>query len=451
MSSHFLRNTVMYFRTTLIISVAISWLFCCGAFYISEAQTTIVVSKPKEKSSISIPNPCFFGITSGASAAVAQTISKDLEISGLFDVKNPESYIANRELCVSGFVEDYSDWRLIKSDWLVRGAVSRDQRGVDVKLYLHDITSGRQVLGKEYHGTERDLPSMTHRFSNAVLKFITGEEGPFGSKIAFVSRVGRFKEIFTMDIDGTNIRQMTREKGLALSPSWNYNGDLILYTSYQRRVPDLFVLPFPMGPARGLTRSPALEIGGKFAPDGQHIISSVSGVGKGSDLAIFDRVGRVQKIIGAGNGSIDISPSFSPDGQEIVFCSDRSGSPQIYRAALGGGEAHRVSFVNSSYCTSPDWSHKGDKIAYVCRMNGSFQLFVSLADGSQSSQITESGNNEDPSFSPDGKYLAFASTFGKRVGFDIAVLRLADKFQNSTVNQITFNPADDTDPSWGPI
>jgi TolB protein len=422
-----------------------------GLVHGAVAQTTIVVSKPKERFPISIPNPCFFGLPPGAAAAVAQTMAKDLEISGLFDVKNPESYISNRDICISGSVEDYSDWRLIKSDWLVRGAITRGPGGIDVRLYLHDVTSGRQVLGKEYHGTERDLPGMTHRFSNAVLKFITGEEGPFGSKIAFVSRVGRFKEIFVMDIDGTNVRQMTREKGLALSPSWNPKGDLLLYTSYQRRVPDLFVLPFPTGGARSLTRSPALEVGGRFSPDGQYVISSISGTGKGSDLALFDRTGRVQQVIGRGNGSIDISPSFAPDGREIVFCSDRSGSPQIYRTSLGGGEAHRVSFVNSSYCTSPDWSPKGDKLAYVCRVNGLFQLFVSQADGSQSTQITDHGNNEDPSWSPDGKYLAFASTFGKRSGFDIAVLRLADRYQNSSMNQITFNPADDTDPSWGPI
>jgi TolB protein len=434
-----------------VIKFVWSFFLSVMMFGSAQAQTTIVVSQPKEKFAISIPNPCAISISGSASSAIANTLSRDLDLSGLFTVRNPASYIADRDVCLSGFVEDYQDWRLNKSDWLVRGAVTRLSNGdIGIRLYLHDVTTGKKVLGKEYRGNSKDIVKLSHRFANAVIEFITGEQGPFGSKIAFVSRVGRFKELFVMDVDGSNVRQLTREKGLTLSPAWNPKGNFIVYTSYQRRAPDLFVLPFPIGGARPVTNSRGLEIGGRFSPDGNVVIASVSGTGKGSDLAIFDRSGRVRQLIGQGNGSIDLSPSFSPDGREVVFCSDRSGSPQIYRAALVGGEARRISFVNSPYCTSPDWSPKGDKIAFVCRVNGKFQLFVSRADGSNSTQITDIGNNEDPSWSPDGHYLAFSSTFDQRSGFDIAILRLADKFQSSKITQLTFTPADDTDPAWGP-
>ena len=62
--------------------------------------------------------------------------------------------------------------------------------------------------------------------------------------------------------------------------------------------------------------------------------------------------------------SIDTAPAFSPDGNSIVFESDRGGTQQLYIMPASGGEARRMSFGQGRYAT-PVWSPRGDMIAFT--------------------------------------------------------------------------------------
>ena len=62
--------------------------------------------------------------------------------------------------------------------------------------------------------------------------------------------------------------------------------------------------------------------------------------------------------------AIDTSPSFSPDGAQIVFNSDRGGSPQLYVMGADGSDPHRISFGEGRY-TTPVWSPDGKLIAFT--------------------------------------------------------------------------------------
>jgi TolB protein len=411
-------------------------------------QTKIVVSEPKQKLAIAIEPTCASVNTRLNLNNVSGTLSKDLELSGFFNVLLPQSY-SNRVDCRDANV-DYRDWRSINAQWLVRSVVEGAGGGLAADFYLYDVSAARRVLGKRYTGKPSDLPVMAHRFANAIIEYLTGTAGPFGSQIAFSARIGRFKELFVMDLDGGGLRQLTRDKGLALSPAWNSRGDRLLYTSYKTRQPDLYLMELPSGISRIITKSKTLEVGGDFSPDGRFVITSISGEGRDSDLAIFDTRGQIVRRFGQGNRSIDVSPSLSPDGEQVAFCSDRGGSPQIYVMPLKTGQARRVSYVKSSYCTSPDWAPRGDSLAFVCRVGSKFQVFVSKIDGSQALQVTNVGDNEDPSWSPDGRYVAFASTFGESQGYDIAMARIGDKYEATQIKRLTHKRGDETEPDWGP-
>ncbi|MCB0346953.1 MAG: PD40 domain-containing protein, partial [Bdellovibrionales bacterium] len=119
---------------------------------------------------------------------------------------------------------------------------------------------------------------------------------------------------------------------------------------------------------------------------------------------------------------------------------------QIYIMPTAGGNAQRISFTKSNYCTSPAWSPKGDKIAFVCRQSGN-QLFVSAPDGRQSVQVTFSGNNEDPSWSPDGRYLVYSSSNANGAPRNILMRMLA----GGSPMQITFAKSEDSQPAWSPM
>jgi TolB protein len=285
---------------------------------------------------------------------------------------------------------------------------------------------------------------IAHRFANEVMKYYTGEYGPFGSQIAFSSRVGRFKELFVMDMDGSNIRQLTNERGLAISSAWDPSGSKLVYTSYRNRTPDLFIADVATKSSKQLTRTTELEIGAHFLSPSQLLVSRTEG--SDSDILLINSDGSLARRLTPPNRAIDVSPVPSPDGSDVLFCSNRGGGPQIYRMGIGGGNAKRVSFVTSNYCTSPAWSPKGDKIAFVCRADGNFQLFIADANGQNAVQLTSSGSSEDPEFSPDGRYLTFATTyFGG--AYSIGMMRT----DGSSIKQLTTSRGGDFEPAWGPL
>jgi TolB protein len=155
----------------------------------------------------------------------------------------------------------------------------------------------------------------------------------------------------------------------------------------------------------------------------------------------------LRKLPGGGS-VIDISPDFAPDFSEFAFCSNRGGGPQIYVSSLEGDQVRRISFVRSNYCASPTWSPRGDRIAYVCRVDGRFQIFSSRPDGSDAQQLTAVGNNEDPSWSPDGEFLTFATTAALGQGYDLAIMRA----NGSNVTFLTKSPRiSEQDPAWAPV
>ena len=66
---------------------------------------------------------------------------------------------------------------------------------------------------------------MANRFADEIMQYFTGERGPFDSQIAFLStRGGRFKDVYVMSANGDDVRRITNENTLNLSPSWTPDG-----------------------------------------------------------------------------------------------------------------------------------------------------------------------------------------------------------------------------------
>lgn len=432
-------------RFVLPISFLILLLTAPSAF----AQIDLRIAGPQSGFPVALPQLCDAGGAGDLVKQIPEVMGKNLQISGLFNVLNQNSFVETPGRCLKPNEIAFSDWSVIGAEGLVRGEISRSgskPNSVVVEMYLFDVQQQRAVLGKRYEVDSSEFRRVANRFSNEIIKFFTGEEGIFGSRIAFVSRVGRFKELFIMDVDGSNMRQLTRDRGLALSPSWAPGGDKIIYTSYATRKPDLYTISPAGGAARQLTNKDGLELAAKYTPDGRSLLGSFSHEGE-TNLVHFDLAGRMVKTL-TRSGVIDVSPSFSPDGREVVFCSNRAGGPQIYIMDAAGedaGRPRRISFTNSNYCTSPAWSPKGDKILFVCRAGG-HQLFVINTSGGEATQLTFNGNNEDANWSPDGRYIVFSSDFGRGGARNIALMSLL----SGKTTQITFSKSEDSQPAWSP-
>ncbi len=438
------RQSVFTTASIFFVIAVISWK-SFGAPFQAFAQTDIHITDPHVGFPIALPQLCDSGGANEYATRIPEIISRNLQISGIFKVINPASFLETPGKCIAPDKVGYSDWSVIGAEGLVRGQITFNGSQVQAELYLHDVAQQRAVIGKRYETDAGDYAKIAHRFSNEIIKYFTGEAGVFGTSLVYVSRVGRFKELFRMDLDGSNVHQLTSDKGLAISPSWSPSGDRIVYTSYRSRTPELYFLSPEGGTPRILAQRPGLEIGAKFSRDGGTLFSSatISGVSK---IVQFDLKGKLLRKLTEGV-AIDVSPSLSPDGQQFAFCSNRSGGPQIYISADGGKDARRISFTDSNYCTSPAWSPKGDKLAFVCRKDGGNQLFVTGPDGSQGAvQLTSSGDNEDPAWSPDGRFIAFSSNFGGGPK-GVAILSLL----GGRPTRVSSGQSDDSQPAWSPV
>jgi TolB protein len=377
-----------------------------------------------------------------AGTLFADIVAKDLDLSGLFRVIDRGAYIEDAQRSgVTADTIDFKDWSAIGAQALVKGSIEREGDGLVIEARLFDVVDAKQIGGKRYRAGEDELRRMAHRFADEILQVLTGERGPFDSRISFASRRrGRFKEIYSMSLDAGDLRRVTRDDSIALAPSWSPDGRSLLFTSFANGNPSLFTVGLDGNDRRLVSSRRGLNLGGRWSPAGRAIAVALEN-GGATDIALLDPGGQVLHFVTKDRG-IDVSPSWSPDGRSIVFCSDRGGGPQIYAVDAQGGTPRRVTF-EGNYNTSPAWSPKGDRIAYASRIGGRFQVYTVSADGGDVKRITNTrGDNEDPSWSPDGRYLIFSST---RDGS--SAIYFSDA-AGTRQTRLTPSGGDDSSPAW---
>jgi len=264
-------------------------------------------------------------------------------------------------------------------------------------------------LEKSYKRAGTDTRTIVHRWANEVVKFYTGEAGFFGSKIAFTSKGKGRSAIMAMDFDGANAHTLSNNSSTNILPAWSPNGSQIVYTSFMRSNPDLYIASAGGGRPKQLSKQRGMNTGASFSPDGSKIAVTLSKDGNPEIYIISASDGSIIKRL-TNDKAIDTSPAWSPNGAEIAFVSDRNGGPQIFVMPATGGAARQVSF-NGSYNTTPTWSPKRGKriLAYTTRDGGNYDIVTLDVDTKQMTRITQNeGSNEEPSFSPDGRAIAFS-------------------------------------------
>ena len=143
--------------------------------------------------------------------------------------------------------------------------------------------------------------------------------------------------------------------------------------------------------------------------------------------------------------AIDTSPSYSPDGSQIVFESDRGGRQQLYVMGADGSNQRRVSFGDGSYST-PVWSPRGDLIAFTKQSGGKFSIGVMRTDGSGERILTTGFHNEGPTWSPNGRVLMFFRQPAGAGGPQIYSIDLTGYNE-----QLVSTPTYASDPAWSPL
>jgi TolB protein len=374
-----------------------------------------------------------------------RVLRNDLELSGFFSIVPPKSYIEDPQS--SGYdlgKFNFADWSSLNAEFLVKGAVSVNGGQVSLEALMFDVAQQRRMFGTRFTGGPADVAQMARRFADSVLKAVTGIQGPFDTRIAFVStRGGRFKEIYLAAPDGGGLYRVTDNPTINLFPKFARSAGSVLYLSYKTGEPALYLFDVAGRTELRIDSPRGTVIGGALSPDGSRIVAAVENGGH-TNLFLLDRHGQEIRRL-TGGLSINVNPAFSPDGQQIAFTSDRSGAPQVYVMALDGGPARRLTY-KGNYNTSPAFSPDGKWIAYQSR-SGGFNIFIIPAAGGQSVQLTEEGSNQSPCWSPDGRYLIFSSTRGSRTRLYLMQVNTQSQ-TGKVISALMEDEGNDTSPTW---
>ncbi|HEX8788873.1 MAG TPA: Tol-Pal system beta propeller repeat protein TolB [Telluria sp.] len=378
-----------------------------------------------------------FADESVAPEQVSAIIRADLERSGVFkviDAHQPISDSANVDL---------GAFKASGADALVVGSVSRLADGrFAVRYKLLDTVKQAQISQMSDAVAPRNTRLEAHRIADDVYEKLTGVRGIFATRITFVKQnpAARDYTLVVADADGANEQVAAHGREPIISPSWSPDGTKVAYVSFELRKPVIYVQDLVTGQRHVVANEKGNNSAPAWSPDGSKLALALSKTGN-TQIFMVNADGSGLHRISNSNG-IDTEPQFSGDGQTIYFTSDRSGGPQIYKMSVNGGQPTRVTF-NGNYNISPRISPDGKTLAWISQRNGGFSLYaMDLASGQE--QRLADGATE-PSFSPNGKYIMYATRSGGRTSLSVVSVDGRVKQNLST------QAGNIREPSWGPF
>jgi TolB protein len=373
-----------------------------------------------------------------AARLIKEIVENDLILSRYFNViqgMTEENTLALKEKLLL--------WEKRGVAALITGSVSGENSNLTLEMKITDVVSGEVIWEHKYRNKYLNCRYLAHEVSDEIVRRITGEMGIARSKIVFVNDSTGFKELYIVDYDGYNLRRLTKDNKINILPKLDPDGRQIIYTSYIHNNPDLFILNLAESKRSVVSKYQGLNVAGSFAPDGRKILLTLSRGGY-PNLYMINTSGELLRRM-TEEVYISTSPSFAPNGREIVFISDRPGYPQLYIMSVDGRNIRRL--TTSSFCDSPAWSPRGDKIAFTMRQTkGNYDLYIYDLLTAKITKITDNqANNENPAWSPDGRFLTFYSNrSGKGEIYVMAI-------DGSGTRKLAEMPGASYTPAWSPV
>lgn len=382
----------------------------------SLAAIRIAVPRPDTTLPIETINEPFFA-----------PLTRDLAASGVFTLAPiPPNVAANADLV-----------KATQSQFVLSLKMRQEEADYVVEARMIDAT-GTTQFGRAYRGTAPALTRMAHTLASDLVRTVTGKPGIFESQIAYASNRSGHWEIWLMDWDGSNQRQITRYNAMAILPSWSPDNDRMVYTLFTGGRSDMYIVNRVGGGRIRVPTGLGLNTSATFSPVG-HDIAFVGSVSGNPDIYVIRDDGTNLRRLTT-SYSIESTPEWSPNGRQISFTSGRSGTPQIYTMDAEGAGVQRISF-EGEWNDDATWSPDGEQLAYTSRVNGRFQIRIMNLVTHQSRIIAGEGSNEQPTWSPDGQWIAFQSN--RTGGWQIYRIRI----DGTDLSQLTFN-GENKDPDW---
>jgi TolB protein len=230
---------------------------------------------------------------------------------------------------------------------------------------------------------------------------------PDGKQIVFYAeRNGQPADLFVMDADGSNARQLTHTSAAEGYPSWSPDGRSIAFEADDATGNfDIYVMNADGSGTRRLTQDPRRDVGPAWSPDGKKIVFMSDRAGPEFDIYEMNPDGSDVERLTA--GETNWFPQFSPDGTRLALHIGRD--VNIFDLKSRTSHALTQDPANGMY---PTWSPDGRRIAFMSWRNGKTELFSMNADGTDQRVLFSpvTGSAIDPRWSPDGSRIVFVET-----------------------------------------
>ncbi|HTM47807.1 MAG TPA: hypothetical protein VL285_03960 [Bryobacteraceae bacterium] len=427
------------------------------------AQEVVIKITGGEKPSIAIPDFRGAGDSARVMSVFNQTLFADIQDSGIFKMAAKSMY----PLVVPQQPSDFqppgpntparrppwlTDWSAppTSAKYLAFGYGASQNSQLVLSGWLFDVeqanVAGAQLTAKRYFGSidENGARKVAHEFACDILrKFNT--ECLYGTHIYFVSDRSGHKEIWSMEADGSNQKQITHYNSVTITPGVSPDGTKLAFTTFAKGNPAIVVFSLETG--RQLlfyNQKASLNATPNFTPDGKNILYASSASGYTNiymadlDGSHFRPVSQTRKV--------EVEPKVNPkNGSDLVFSSGRSGPQQIWRMRLDGTSVEMLT-TGEGDASNPSWHPNGEIIAFSWTRGfepGNFNIFLMDVATRHIDQLTHgAGRNENPNFAADGRHLVFSSN---RNGKMQIFTMLAD---GTEVKQLTTQGRNEM-PVWG--
>jgi Tol biopolymer transport system component len=247
----------------------------------------------------------------------------------------------------------------------------------------------------EIYKMNRDGSDIKQLTSNSTMDS-AASYSPYGKKITFVRYVGgstedpyaEISEIYVMNSDGSNKSRLTNNQVRDVYPVFSSGGKKIYFATYRDGNSEIYKMNADgSGTPRNLTNHPAYDADTAFSPDGQ--IAFVSDRDGNFEVYTMNADGSNQQNR-TKNPAWDAYPDFSPNGEQITFHSDRDGSFDVFKMNSDGtGQINLTQGASSQGATGPTFSPSGKKIVFQSDRGSNTEIYKMNADGSNPTRLTD--------------------------------------------------------------
>lgn len=412
--SHEQRMKINYFKLnhTLPLPFAgLTALVCAWIMMVSvptHAELTVEVTLGVQ-SGIPIAIVPFGGKQPGEN--LGSIVAADLARSSRFKVL-PEAQMLERPSTPEQV--QFATWKALGQDNLAIGQVRDIGTGrYEVQFQLFDAVSGSQRASSTLSFSADESRRTAHRIADIIYKQLTGENGVFATRVAYVTVAAgdtpkdRRYILQIADTDGFNPQNVIKSREPIMSPAFSPDGKKLAYVSFESKRSAIFIQTLASGDREKVSDLPGINGAPAWSPDGTQLAMTLSKDGN-PEIYVMNLANRSLRRI-TDHFAIDTEPAWSPDGSQLVFTSDRGGKPQLYIVSSAGESQPERITHEGDYNAGAAFSPNGKSLAMVHGNDGIYRIALMDLANKQLRVLTQGSLDESPVFAPNGSMILYAS------------------------------------------